>query len=587
MLVKYRFKFSFSFNLTIILMLLFGAGCREDSLTKLDSWQNKLAITCGVDSVPLNSQYQFFRFTDPNNSLIPMRNIKFGNRDSEEKEGLVVTSKCLGLLKSSKKDHFVYSYLKDQKVGLIITKETWKEASKVIDLNLKPFNASLEHFKSCGRENPKYKNRTIAIKAGFHKSYSKDKNFKSYQVSVLDGNKLDPSFSLNQFDCFYISVEDQKKVVEISPNSDSENTILRRSFLIWNEKLYEDLERTQISICKKGFYGLDGNCISNFRFYCEQEKYLERAFLGPVKLLKTKNKENSCEKLEAKILKTGKAGSNSFTFKEPDGLNFDLLFFMDSLLEFYFRMGNVANINFIKNSTSLIWFYCELCSIIDISPLKRHRKIKKIFLSLSDIKDISPLKNLFDLRRLDIYSNDIEDISALRNLNLLTRLDIFDNRVTDISPLENLSNLTHLYMDKNPIEDFSVLQKLINLRDLNVENTTFNDLSLLDNHPNLTRIILEETKVRNLIPLKNLPQLKEIDLSKNELVDLTPLAQLVNLNTLNLKNNEIVDISPLKNIQGIKVFAMEGNPLGTSVSKTEGNCPTDSRSAVIAEWCKK
>lgn len=113
------------------------------------------------------------------------------------------------------------------------------------------------------------------------------------------------------------------------------------------------------------------------------------------------------------------------------------------------------------------------------------------------------------------------------------------------------------------------------------------EYSVIEKLTNLKVLYLSNNKLKNIDFIENLITLENIYLNKNLIEDLSPLSKLENLEGLEIHANNIKNIVPLINLPNIRFFNIRDNPLGSTIKKTEKNCPTDAKSKEIVEWCNE
>ncbi|NRA67183.1 MAG: leucine-rich repeat domain-containing protein [Pseudobacteriovorax sp.] len=153
-------------------------------------------------------------------------------------------------------------------------------------------------------------------------------------------------------------------------------------------------------------------------------------------------------------------------------------------------------------------------------------------------------KNALTLQELDLSNTSISNLTPLLEIENLSVLNISGNRISDLSVLSGITGLTSLDISNNSIEDLTPIAGLVTLASLNAEN--------------------------------------------NAIQDVVALAGLFNLIALNLENNQISNIAPLDLLVRIADFKMNGNTLGTSLSKDSSNCPlAETSSPAVKSWCQE
>lgn len=637
------------------LFTIFLIGCGDGKISNLVTNINKVAAECGPEAISLGSSYQFYRFLDQENNFIPMNEIVYGNVNSgSAKKGLVaVGNNCLAIEKSSTRDPYVYTFLKDIKFGKVLPKNALKGKSKVNLIKLPELKVLPDHLRSCGTEGPHNKSRSIAIKLSFDSSYKKDKSFKNYQVKVSHLGKTDDSLKLNKYDCLYIAEDDKEKVVEVIDNSSGE-ILFRRPINIWMNNQINDLDKTQITICGKGIYKFEGSCVSHLLYYCHQRTKIKenlRNLLIRVRMPpKSELEDIDCEFTEWRA--SGIVHLETFTIKRP--LSLEPMFFVNSLESIVLEKNSISDLTSFTNFKKLTRLILPNNKITDISPLLDLPNLEELDLSRNSIKDYDSLKNIKSLKNLKIQFNKInnisfisqlinltelnlsfsegfEDISVVRHLKDLVTLEVnevilkeipFDSpmpklkklsfartgikdiknlvhtknlvelelyglsAIEDISSLANLTNLTYLSLTHNKVSNITPLQNLTELTHLDLEEARIKSIAILNTLPKLSFLDLKGNEVNDVSSLQGIVSLTKLNLSYNEIKDISPLSSLTKLEHLDLYKNKIEDLSPLKDLPNLIKFSAHQNPLGDTIKKTEGNCPTNSLSRKVSDWCR-
>lgn len=260
--------------------------------------------------------------------------------------------------------------------------------------------------------------------------------------------------------------------------------------------------------------------------------------------------------------------------------------------------------------------------------LSEFTQLTSLNINLTQTQDLCPLALLPNLRRLIARNNQIANVSCLAQLTRLTMLNLGGNQIRRIKPLAELSELKQLQLNDNHITTLELSSRNKNLEKLNVHRNGLRDASALALLPKLKvfkasgnnlsgdlpampqleqldlsdnplgtitiraeanwlkYLTLARTGVTDLAPLAALPALRWVDLSGNGVVS----AQLVHLKAwglerLFLNDNAVDDVSALQNLDRLTMLRLARNPLGTSIAKTEANCPTTARSPGVASWC--
>lgn len=213
-------------------------------------------------------------------------------------------------------------------------------------------------------------------------------------------------------------------------------------------------------------------------------------------------------------------------------------------------------------------------------------KLDKIDLSFKDIVDLTPLRFFLNIKTLLLKDNNIKNLSPLQYLPKLEVLDLWKNKIEDITALQNLVSLKIVSLQTNQIVEIGSLKNLKNLNWLSISENTILDIGPLESLTSLQVLYFHHNKVSDLLPIKNLQNIEHLYFYQNKITSLAPLIKLLKLSNLKLDNNKVTSVAPLKNLTNIVEFGISYNPIGTTVSKTEENCPTNASSIVILEWCK-
>lgn len=225
--------------------------------------------------------------------------------------------------------------------------------------------------------------------------------------------------------------------------------------------------------------------------------------------------------------------------------------------------------------------------IEDIAPIGKIRRLKKLTLRNSQfVRSWKPIRKLRNLTHLDVSFSGINHFDLLEMLDEqpLTWLTTDFNSLSKIPDHPALAKVQVLRAANNKIRTLGKLPDT--LRELEVDHNHIKDISKLSG-AGLKRVSVQGSMIRDMTPLAKLPKLEWLDLSDNGIKDLSTLAGAEGLKSLLLDNNFIEDLSPLKDLEKINSFQFQHNPLGTTIDRTEENCPRDSRSPAIKRWCSR
>jgi Leucine-rich repeat (LRR) protein len=163
--------------------------------------------------------------------------------------------------------------------------------------------------------------------------------------------------------------------------------------------------------------------------------------------------------------------------------------------------------------------------------------------------------------------NDQKTASALA--------EVFDAEAKCSSLLPHLKAATDLRLYHRDLKSIRLLNFAGNLNLLYLNFNAVDDLTPIKNHPNLILLDLEGNQLKDLKSLGSLPRLEMLRVTENKISSFDGIGEFPKLSILIARRNQIVDVS---SIAGVMPKLMElgatENPLGTTVLKTEANCPT-------------
>lgn len=197
-----------------------------------------------------------------------------------------------------------------------------------------------------------------------------------------------------------------------------------------------------------------------------------------------------------------------------------------------------------------------------------------------------------NIKKLYVPNSGFTDLSELPDLPKLYSLNIDRNKFRSLKGLEEkYPLLSVLIAAKNPITDAISVAALNNLDYLDLSYTKIGAFDFLRDATNLNRLYLSGNKIANVSFMKSMTNLSNLDLSKNRITDFNlPASNFRYLFSLDLRENLLQDITPIgeiENLSRLDRIGLDSNPLGTTIKKTEKNCPTTSKSNAINQWCKK
>lgn len=215
--------------------------------------------------------------------------------------------------------------------------------------------------------------------------------------------------------------------------------------------------------------------------------------------------------------------------------------------------------------------------------LAEFTQLSSLNINLTGTRDICPLVAVKNLRRLIARNNNIRDVSCLAQLTRLSEVNLGGNQIRQLTGLAKLSELRQLKVNDNQIEVLNLSEASAGLRVVQVQRNGLGRL-IAGAAPNLKELGAGGNRLA-ASDVAGFTRLERLDLSANGLGDVTALASLKRLRYLSLSYNEITSLTPLRELQELKKLWLAENPLGTSIARTEANCPTQGASAGLAAWC--
>lgn len=613
--------------LIIILLNAIFISCGKDKITAAISRKNSIISRCGPAAMDRTKGYIFYKFSlEGKVKNINDLNIgEVGTYSGELKDGYI-TEKCLAINASSKKNFYVYHKNISKFFAEIINTQN-PSKDPINRKELVKQKISHQNLMRCGLPKIKGNNKTYSIPLDIEGVPVSKNKLSEFEIKMHSVGKASKNLLTNQYGCLQVAEKDNSEIIELIDNK-TNRIIYRRGANIWTQQgVPDNFSSIKIDLCKEENknYFYKGKCTSYFNYLCQQRDNLLLPYQNFFEVLKEMAIPSKCMEAEEDL-----AQGVNFTSKINVHVSLEALFQFKNLFYIDIKDSQLTDISPLKNLTNLYRLDLSYNQIKDISPLAHLSELDHILLTENNIDDISPLKNLTKLTSLgldfnkiknisslenlinlvetNLSNNQIENISSLKNmkelkfLNLTSNLivdikslkkltnlaDLFlgGNQIADISPLKNLSSLTNtLDLGSNQIKDISSLKNLINLTKLDLGRNQIEDISSLNNLNNLNKLDLSDNKIVDTSSLKNLTSLVSLHLSYNKIDSISSLKNLASLTIFYTSNNRIKEITALKNLSNIKVFSISNNPLGTTIPKTEENCPTDSASRKVSNWC--
>lgn len=314
----------------------------------------------------------------------------------------------------------------------------------------------------------------------------------------------------------------------------------------------------------------------------------------------------------------------------------------DKLLEkkrIEIRDQRIENLEPLRDFPGKLHVGLNSTNLEDISAIATIKSVTSLDLTRTPSIDFTPLKALQDMDMLfleQLHPEVVEDVLVMvrdhrsikhvqfRNTQLnegaqqsLTQMTWIDGlflfgttRLDSIDFLKPLTNIRWFVMAQVKVADISVVKHFKKMRIFQIAYTNVRDISPLTAlAETLTNIDIEYSPIVDLSPLKvfanldslwlwglhlteipelsNYKRLRHLNLKHNNIKDLSSYKDNYRVGRLNLQHNLIADLSPYKDLKGFKMIDLKDNPLGTTIEKTEANCPTDGTNKAIAGFCKR
>jgi internalin A len=196
----------------------------------------------------------------------------------------------------------------------------------------------------------------------------------------------------------------------------------------------------------------------------------------------------------------------------------------------------------------------------------------------TSIKDLSTLTP--NLTTLSMSSIPIDNIEALEHLTKLVDLDISSNNIQDFSPISEMTELLSL-----TVNTMSPALGNQGLRDV---------ISALN--PDVRTVKFEGNEISDIGAVAKINQVVDLYFDDNPIKDLSVFsnADFSNLQSISLGGTLFEDLSPLASAQSLffvntllsDAGVLPPIPLGTTIEKTEENCPTGAGTSYgVIDWC--
>lgn len=224
--------------------------------------------------------------------------------------------------------------------------------------------------------------------------------------------------------------------------------------------------------------------------------------------------------------------------------------------------------------------------IASLTAFAGHQSLRGLYANRTGLRDFRFIESMPRLGTLAIANNGLDDTDIARLANRETPLGFIDlshNNVTTLAPLRAFSHLYRIGAAHNSITALGSFAPRVNV--VEASHNQISDISRLEGD-GITSLVLDHNRLSDLSSLRRLPRINTLKLEHNDIVDLEPLMAIEpNLKHLNLSHNKVVTLAPIANMFFKSFFYLDNNPLGTTIPKTEANCPTDGISKAIARWC--
>lgn len=221
----------------------------------------------------------------------------------------------------------------------------------------------------------------------------------------------------------------------------------------------------------------------------------------------------------------------------------------------------------IRGNEDIVWFKTDNAPLNEGAKrsLARLTGVKTLVIvgdrKLESLDFISPLANI---DWLVIADTPIKDIKVIDHFDKLKVLQLMHTNVHDISPVARFGEAIYaIDIRYSPISDLTPLKAFTNI-------------------DSLWLIGLHLTQIPDLSTYKRLRHLKLIH---NNIHDFSNMKKSFRVSWLDLSYNAVTDVTDLKDMRITNSLNLSHNPLGTTIAKTEENCPTDGSNELVAGWC--
>lgn len=533
--------------LIFFLFVVFMGNCGVKPISKMTSEDNLVASICGPKSIKKSTDYKFYRVFDKKKKELKPFQISYGfigDSDDNHPE-ILVTKKCFGVKKSSKKEVYFIQLDTKATIGQGISPESHKTFG-VSEIQLDSLKETRVDFKSCGPSGLGIESKPMAIKVSLDASLrNSQKKLLSDDLEIQFDNDQKTPPKLNKYNCFYTPAKYQKRLLKIS-HSKIPEIKFRRFFHIRknNKKL------NTANLCPNNKMAIDpgGECLDHFIYYCEavNRGLLSTEFESAIYAFNGSGKPN-CESLNSQL-----EYINNLEVIQSVDFNYQ-----EINLEPYWTAPKLYKIS-IDNLSVL--FLPKIAPLKNLE-LNRHKKshlyaedisnleiviIKDSFLTNADFlakRDLFP-----QLEILNLENNKIKSVKYFSNFPELYSANFSRNNISHINMNIDLPNLSSINLAANSIDKFTLEGNFKNLKKLYLTaNSKLNYIDLGDTRTSLKEIGFARTKIDNLEFLEKAPNVKKLELSGEHISDISGILNLQNLEDLNIEKSlsSVKDWSPL------------------------------------------
>lgn len=246
--------------------------------------------------------------------------------------------------------------------------------------------------------------------------------------------------------------------------------------------------------------------------------------------------------------------------------------------------------------------------ITAFDTLKLFANLEVLLLEGLNLKDVPDLGKKDKLKLLTLSDNSLTDISSLGDYPSLTEIFVNGNKLTEVDVIGKLTKLKRLWISGNAIKEIRNIpasmvqidsenngmtslewfkgQELPEFALLNVSHNEIEDLTPLRHLTGIYDLSVIDNKLRSLEGVEALTELEHLEANDNKIEDLTAIAEHTILEHVFLNGNQIKDVSVLGNNGAIVTIELNDNPLGTTIAKTDENCPTSRGPEMLQKWCR-